>query len=144
MTINKANYAPDWDDIALAIRERAQDKCEHCGLSNGLLINRSSADSSKYIYYDSADDVWCYPDGDWIKLSEIPDEYWDNDPVRIVLTVAHVDQDTRNDDPANLLALCQRDHLNLDRAHNLVKAKRTRLANKRRAVLDGGQLELMN
>ena len=34
---------------------------------------------------------------------------------RVVLTIAHLDQDPRNSDVANLRALCQRCHLGLDR-----------------------------
>jgi hypothetical protein len=61
---------------------------------------------------------------------------------QIVLTVAHRDQDKKNnlftekpweiDDPSknNLLALCQKHHFDLDRSENLKKAKETRVAGK--------------
>lgn len=143
MTFDKTQYAPDWPDISLAIRERAQDRCEVCGVPNGAEILRSADDPIKYLYVN-AEGVHCTPGGSWIKLSEIPDEYLLGDYVVIVLTVAHLDQNTRNDDPENLKALCQRCHLNHDRPHNLVKAKRTRLENKRRATLDSGQLPLLD
>lgn len=44
---------------------------------------------------------------------------------RVVLTVAHMDQDPANNDPANLRALCQRCHLAWDREDNIRKRKRT-------------------
>lgn len=49
---------------------------------------------------------------------------------KVVLTVAHMDQNPANNDPANLRALCQRCHLAWDRADNLKKRKRTLHARK--------------
>jgi 5-methylcytosine-specific restriction endonuclease McrA len=45
----------------------------------------------------------------------------------IVLTVHHIDGDRKNNDPQNLIALCQRCHLRLDRAY---KSKRRRSGQK--------------
>ena len=45
---------------------------------------------------------------------------------RVILTVAHMDHDTANNDPANLRALCQRCHLSWDAAHHAKNARRTR------------------
>lgn len=42
-------------------------------------------------------------------------------PKRVVLTIAHLDQDTHNNDEANLKALCQQCHLAHDRPFNLLK-----------------------
>lgn len=44
----------------------------------------------------------------------------------VVLTVAHMDHDKTNNDPANLRALCQRCHLDWDLAHHMANARRTR------------------
>ncbi len=44
----------------------------------------------------------------------------------VVLTIAHLDQDTQNNDPENLAALCQRCHLEHDRPHHLINASLTR------------------
>ncbi|MCZ2115135.1 MAG: hypothetical protein LC131_15105 [Anaerolineae bacterium] len=44
---------------------------------------------------------------------------------RVVLTVAHMDHDRTNNDPANLRALCQRCHLDWDRDHHLRNRRRT-------------------
>ena len=48
--------------------------------------------------------------------------------VKIVLTVAHLDHDTTHNTDDNLACLCQRCHLNYDRAHNLraIAARRAR------------------
>lgn len=47
---------------------------------------------------------------------------------RVVLTVHHIDNDTRNNKPYNLLALCQRCHLRLDLPFKIKKREREREA----------------
>ncbi len=46
-------------------------------------------------------------------------------PIRIVLTIAHLDHDPRNNDPENLRALCQRCHNRHDAAHRAANRRRT-------------------
>lgn len=62
---------------------------------------------------------------------------------KVVLTVAHLDHDTRNNRFSNLAALCQRCHLTYDADHHAANAKRTRAENKHRARIEAGQLELL-
>jgi hypothetical protein len=51
----------------------------------------------------------------------------------VVLTIAHIhDPDPMNCDEANIKALCQRCHLNWDRAHHLAVQRRNREERKRR------------
>lgn len=40
---------------------------------------------------------------------------------KVVLTVAHIDQDIKNNKPYNLLALCQRCHLRIDMPYKMKK-----------------------
>lgn len=54
----------------------------------------------------------------------------------VVLTIAHMDHDTTNNDDSNLKALCQRCHLNYDAAHHARNARRTRETR-------GGQMALL-
>ena len=42
-------------------------------------------------------------------------------PIRIVLTIAHLDQDITNNDHKNLMALCQRCHIIWDKKHKQKK-----------------------
>lgn len=49
---------------------------------------------------------------------------------RVVLTVAHLDHDTTNNNEGNLRALCQRCHLDWDHDHHVANARRTRWAQK--------------
>ena len=57
----------------------------------------------------------------------------------VVLTVAHLDHDTTNNDDSNLAALCQRCHLRHDAALHAQHAAETR----RRQMEDAGQLRLL-
>lgn len=57
---------------------------------------------------------------------------------RVVLTIAHLDHDPRNNDPTNLRAWCNRCHLTYDAPHHA----RTRQRTIRAAREDGGQLRL--
>lgn len=45
---------------------------------------------------------------------------------RVILTVAHIDQDKRNNNLFNLAALCQRCHLRHDAKQHAANAKETR------------------
>lgn len=58
-----------------------------------------------------------------------------NGTAYIVITIAHLDQDTNNNDPENLAALCQRCHLRHDRPHHLINASLTRDRKKKQLLL---------
>lgn len=45
---------------------------------------------------------------------------------KVVLTIAHLDHQPENNDPANLKALCQRCHLTYDAKHHAKNARVTR------------------
>lgn len=55
--------------------------------------------------------------------------------VNVVLTVAHLDHQPENNNRANLVALCQKCHLNYDKDHHAQNAAKTR-----RAKLASGDL----
>jgi len=57
----------------------------------------------------------------------------------VILTVAHLDHNPENNDPANLKALCQRCHLAWDARQHVASARTTR--HKKR--LAAGQIELI-
>ena len=57
-------------------------------------------------------------------------------PYRVVLTVAHLDHNPANCDPANLRAWCQPHHLRYDAQHHARNAANTR----RNRKLDAGQI----
>lgn len=117
---NRHFYKGDWPEISRQIREREGHCCKFCGVPDKV-------------------EGWRDPKGKFHQLD--PDEMEDTcrryyetdggDPIKIILTVAHLDQDPSNNDPDNLAALCQRCHLNHDRPYNIQKRKerkRARLA----------------
>lgn len=119
---NKGKYPPNWkSEIRPAILERAENKCEFCGVVNHAIGARDGGGvwhDENSIHSMNNNDGWAlWPDG-------FPAM------VKIVLTIAHLDHDPTNNDPANLRALCQLCHNRYDVAHRqanraaTVKAKR--------------------
>jgi hypothetical protein len=96
------------------VRDEAGNCCEQCGVENGAMIYRGSHEGRRAWRYES-DTVFeysrCPVDG-----SDIPGTCWDDfdalrgGPVKIVLTVAHLDHTPENCARENLRALCQRCH----------------------------------
>lgn len=109
------HYPDNWKELSLAIREgRAKWICEWCGALNGDRLGMTS---------------------------------------RVVLTVAHLgvpypdgrpgDKHDKSDcRPENLAALCQRCHLNFDRADHLVRAAATRERRRRERDAARGWVQL--
>lgn len=103
MPINYKEYHPDWKAISLRIRkERAGDRCEWCGRANGSMWMRSPVRGKEWEPAAEGHEADA--------LAAIGYKF-----TRIVLTVAHLDHDRRNNDESNLAALCQRCHLHHDR-----------------------------
>jgi len=103
---NKLRYPKNWKEISKDIRfNRAENKCEFCGIENYSFVDRTSREYS------------------------LPDE---ENAVRIVLTVAHLDHTPENCDYQNLKALCQKCHNNYDSKHR----KETRNITKNKGQLE--------
>lgn len=97
MPCDYKKYHPEWKEIVIAIKKRAQNCCELCGAINGTFIWR----------YTGHPQSWCLCEKD--TKHTFPGKV-----TKVVLTVAHVDQDITNNNPWNLMALCQRCHLKID------------------------------
>lgn len=100
-------YPKDWPAISRSIRDRSGGQCE-CRGECGLHHDRR------------CDERHCQP-AQWARG-------------RVVLTVAHLDHDPGNCDPANLRAMCQRCHNRYDQPQRQANARRTRRG--RKAVSD--------
>jgi hypothetical protein len=119
MTFHAHRYPKDWKAISRRIRvERADNRCEcagecgddhegdngRCDAPNGVRICRDKATPRRW---------WPAPAEMGRALPADPFTL-----VKVVLTVAHLDHDERNNLDSNLAALCQRCHLKLDARDN--------------------------
>jgi 5-methylcytosine-specific restriction endonuclease McrA len=152
MPMDRSRYPADWEAISRAVRERAGQKCECCGVANGALIIRSSVDASRYVVFDEQEFVYTWPDGTWIRMSELPEEFYGKE-TRVVLTVHHagIDKpdgtpgdphDKQDCRPENLQALCQRCHLLADLPHHIASARVTRLRKQEERRAERGEVRL--
>jgi hypothetical protein len=150
MPMDKSRYPSNWPEISLRIRERAGQKCEQCGVPNGLEVLRSTIDPARYLILGE-DGIHRTRQGESVRLSEIPTEYDEAKYVKIVLTVHHIGAsmpDGTFSDPEdkldcrdeNLIALCQRCHFLADaRARKHIQASYSRRTGKKPSP---GQLTL--
>lgn len=139
MPIKKENrrlYPRNWPSISLAARERAQWKCQHpgCGAQQYAV--------GHWMLDAKPEPLWLPLDGAAgpaesysqarQRAADISFQYNGDGPgtvkiLVIVLTVAHLDHNPRNCDPANLAAMCQRHHLQYDQQHHNETAYATRM-----------------
>lgn len=113
MPIDYSQYADNWPKISYFIRKyRAKDQCEWCGVPNGRVIARLG------------ENEWALADAGYQGMSMKQLKAYNEKYLvpyhlprftRIVLTVAHIDQDKTNNRFHNLAALCQACHLHHDR-----------------------------
>ena len=130
MPMDRSRYPTDWEAISKRIREREGNRCKFCGIENGSMGRRGRNGQWFEMDWINQQSVTTL-----LKLfGSVP-----NTPSRIVLTVAHLyDPDPMNCADDNLAALCQRCHLNHDRAQHA----RTRAENARIRAIRRGQREL--
>ena len=115
---NKARYPKDWKQISERIRfERAENKCEFCGVPNGLFIVRGETFEGKPCWQDDDGAIWSYPENIRLGDNYVGDLYGKVTYAKIVLTVAHLDHTPENCEDENLKALCQKCHNAYDRQH---------------------------
>ncbi len=112
MPVDYKKYPKNWSEMRAAVLERANHKCEFCGVENyatGVRDADGTFHSVEGMALEAAD-----VDGDKI--------------IQIVLTVAHLDHDEENHNVKldRLAALCQRCHLRYD-----VDEKKRRRKNKK-------------
>jgi hypothetical protein len=109
---NRHRYPADWKERRAVVLERAGHRCELCGVWNHATIRRS--------IYCAAQWVEVYPDADMVECAgaragkTVLPGFSEALPVRVVLTVAHLDPTYSSHDLKHLLALCQRCHLKID------------------------------
>lgn len=117
MPCDYKKYPANWKtEIRPAILERAKRCCEACGVANyatGARDLEGNWHNSKEICNMNSDVGYGYFGTYGVK------------DIKIVLTIAHLDHDITNNDPANLKALCQKCHLNYDKDLHRANSKET-------------------
>jgi hypothetical protein len=118
---HRKKYHTNWEMISMDIRiNRAGNRCEKCNVKNKDLIRRTHTDKWIQVPFEvmeQLDDIRNRNYREFLQTLKACGI------VQIVLTVAHLDQDPSNNDYSNLMALCQRCHLNHDRSFNVAKMR---------------------
>jgi len=109
---NKGRYPKNWPKISASIRLRANEQCEKCRAPNGVMIRRGKALDGTAVWMLANDDTYRHGlNAETGRLhTSAEDGVVYGEPVRVVLTVAHLDHVPENCDPSNLRAWCQRCH----------------------------------
>jgi hypothetical protein len=135
MPMDRSKYPTDWPAISRRIREREGQRCKWCKAPNGKLVARGCGSDSGTFMLENGD-VFNDRSGERLGCAR-GSEYDAKTFTRIVLTVAHLDQDTTNNDDANLAALCQKCHLAHDKEQHIATARATRRGRKAGGNLPG-------
>lgn len=110
---NRDRYPDNWSEISRQIREAANNTCEKCGTMNGANIRRGKTAEGTPVWRPASWPVnldgMSSETGETV-IGSCGDLVNYGDPVRVVLTVAHLDHQPENCDPENLRAWCQRCH----------------------------------
>ena len=112
MPIDYSLYPPDWKDIRARILERAAHRCEQCGVANRAVGYRTADGEFRAVFR-------VLPGTRLANGAKV---------IRIVLTIAHLNHDVTDNDPAGLAALCQSCH----NRHDVEHRKRNRMMTLRR------------
>lgn len=128
MPIDYSNYPKNWFDVRAQIHERANHKCEWCGIDNHVIVWRHPHDDCSHIFTTDPKRARQWYGIDYESVGS-----------RIVLTIAHIhDPNPHNVDPDNLAALCQACHNRHDAKMRVMN--KVREAN--RQAEEAGQLKL--
>jgi hypothetical protein len=129
MPINYKLYPGNWPDIRKRILDRENNCCKTCKVQNGIYVFRGIWNNVE-VFQTSDSSVYRLSDGEFI--TENPWACIDpstGDPmqkaIRIVLTIAHLNHDIKDNRDENLAALCQLHHLRLDSHQHRISARET-------------------
>lgn len=131
MPIDYSKYADNWlSEIRPAILERAGHKCEQCGVQNYAVGHRNSKGEFVPIagneYLDKAGNgELSYKQGR--EICKHYNECLEGEKlIVIVLTVAHLNHDVKDNRETNLKALCQKHHLAHDAKYKAEKRRKSK------------------
>jgi hypothetical protein len=129
------------------VRARAGQQCERCGVNTGSIVLRNDRDLEDFIVLHEGGEgshqmMMLHWRAELARFwPSAVGEPW-RDPIRVILTVAHLDHDPTNNGPENLAALCQLHHLRHDADEHARNAAATRKRQRAAALAASGQLGL--
>lgn len=128
MPVDWSKYPKNWkSEIRPAILARANNCCEECGVPNGMPVFRGMYCGEK-VFQTVNGDLF-KEDGSFIMHDSeyccIEGKSENQQAIKIVLTVAHLDHDLNNNSSENLKALCQLHHLRHDKSHHMKNSRAT-------------------
>ena len=120
-------YPANWKtEIVPMIRARSGDCCEVCGVRNEAWVARSK-DRKQWAYLDAGKipfGAQCYDDVSGHEtIGDVQDIVWQNNAIRIILTVAHLNHLENDNRPENFAHLCQLHHNRHDAKHRAANRK---------------------
>jgi 5-methylcytosine-specific restriction endonuclease McrA len=107
MPADYRRYPKQWREISQKARRLAGNRCELCSAPNLTFVVRDSSTLHPWRY----------------AVHQVPAA----GRTKIVLTVHHIDGNPANNSRHNLIALCQRCHLRLDRERHIKTRKARRI-----------------
>lgn len=118
MPIDYKKYPTNWlDYYRPLILDRDGHRCKHCGVANYTLMLADWSEAPAWLVEEVTASCKNLPRQ---SHADIRHYYCVR---RVVITIAHLDQDINNNRLTNLAALCQRCHLHHDRPHNAAKRR---------------------
>lgn len=105
--------------------QRAGHRCEMCNVENYKIILRGVWRDIE-CYQDEDGTIYDANTSEVIGSDYVGEVHPTNKLIQVVLTIAHLDHDVNNNDPANLKALCQRCHNRHDAEYRNGNRKRNK------------------
>lgn len=127
MPCNYKDYPDNWKtEIRPSILERDNHSCVICGVPNYAIGFRDN--NGNFQPYE-------IPAGLTFEISRDIAKGCGLRLIKIVLTIAHLDHDVKNNDYKNLAAMCQLHHITHDKEQHARNARATIAAKKNQALL---------
>jgi RNAse (barnase) inhibitor barstar len=124
MPIDYSRYPPNWKtEIRPAVLKRDNNCCKFCGVGNGHIVIRGKAYMNNDAFFNATTQKHHLINGVGIDADDF--KATTTKQVKIVLTIAHLDHDEDNHNVKldRLAALCQKCHLDYDRAEKKRRRK---------------------
>ncbi|OYQ67557.1 hypothetical protein B9G53_00985 [Pseudanabaena sp. SR411] len=121
MPMNRKLYPPNWEAIALQIKEAANWTCQNCGRP----CRKPKVAWFDFVQWllDQGKTGWYDDTSDYISCDETGEWGYKKRPHRFTLTVAHLNHQPEDCRPENLKALCFPCHARYDTSQMKLKKR---------------------